>query len=123
MYQNEYEVVFITSAELGEDQYNAVLGKVTDTISKFEGAVLVQESWGRRKFAYPIRKQNYGMYTLIDFVGPAELPKELTRLSRLDDKFMRLVTVKIEDRVDAAVAKEAAEKRSTQRLERLNSKS
>lgn len=123
MYQNEYEVVFITSAELGEDQYNAVLGKVTDTIAKYEGAVLVQESWGRRKFAYPIRKQNYGMYTLIDFVGPAELPKELTRLSRLDDKFMRLVTVKVEDRVDAAVAKEAAEKRSTQRLERLNSNS
>ena len=123
MYQNEYEVVFITSAELGEDQYNAVLGKVTDTIAKYEGAVLVQESWGRRKFAYPIRKQNYGMYTLVDFVGPAELPKELTRLSRLDDKFMRLVTVKIEDRVDAAVAKEAAEKRSTQRLERLNSNS
>lgn len=123
MYQNEYEVVFITSAELGEDQYNAVLGKVTDTIAKYEGAVLVQESWGRRKFAYPIRKQNYGMYTLVDFVGPAELPKELTRLSRLDDKFMRLVTVKVEDRVDAAVAKEAAEKRSTQRLERLNSNS
>ena len=123
MYQNEYEVVFITSAELGEDQYNAVLGKVTDTITKYEGAVLVQESWGRRKFAYPIRKQNYGMYTLVDFVGPAELPKELTRLSRLDDKFMRLVTVKVEDRVDAAVAKEAAEKRSTQRLERLNSNS
>ena len=123
MYQNEYEVVFITSAELGEDQYNAVLGKVTETISKYEGTVLVQESWGRRKFAYPIRKQNYGMYTLVDFVGPAELPKELTRLSRLDDKFMRLVTVKIEDRVDANVAKEAAEKRSTQRLERLNSNS
>lgn len=123
MYQNEYEVVFITSAELGEDQYNAVLAKVTDTIAKYEGTVLVQESWGRRKFAYPIRKQKYGMYTLVDFVGPANLPKELTRLSRLDDKFMRLVTVKIEDRVDASVAKEAAEKRSTQRLERLNSNS
>ena len=118
-----YEVVFITSAELGEDQYNAVLAKVTDTIAKYEGTVLVQESWGRRKFAYPIRKQKYGMYTLVDFVGPSNLPKELTRLSRLDDKFMRLVTVKIEDRVDAAVAKEAAEKRSTQRLERLNSNS
>lgn len=123
MYHNEYEVVFITSAELGEDQYNAVLAKVTDTIAKYEGTVLVQESWGRRKFAYPIRKQKYGMYTLVDFVGPSTLPKELTRLSRLDDKFMRLVTVKIEDRVDAAVAKEAAEKRSTQRLERLNSNS
>ena len=123
MYQNEYEVVFITSAELGEDQYNAVLAKVTDTIAKYEGTVLVQESWGRRKFAYPIRKQKYGMYTLVDFVGPSTLPKELTRLSRLDDKFMRLVTVKIEDRVDATVAKEAAEKRSTQRLERLNSNS
>ena len=123
MYQNEYEVVFITSAELGEDQYNAVLAKVTDTIAKFEGTVLVQESWGRRKFAYPIRKQKYGIYTLFDFVGPSTLPKELTRLSRLDDKFMRLVTVKIEDRVDATVAKEAAEKRSTQRLERLNSNS
>jgi ribosomal protein S6 len=60
------------------------------------------------------------MYTLVDFVGPSDLPKELTRLSRLDDKFMRLVTVKIEDRVDAAVAKEVAEKRSIQRLERLN---
>ena len=120
MYQNEYEVVFITSAELSEDQYKAVLDKVTDTIVKYKGSVLVHESWGRRKFAYPIRKQNYGMYTLVDFGGPSDLPKELTRLARLDDKFLRLVTVKIEDRVDASLVKEVAEKRSIQRLERLN---
>jgi small subunit ribosomal protein S6 len=120
MYQNEYEVVFITSAELSEDQYKAVLDKVSATIIKYKGSVLVHESWGRRKFAYPIRKKNYGMYTLIDFVGPADLPKELTRLARLDDNFMRLVTVKIEDRVDVDLVKEVAEKRSIQRLERLN---
>ena len=121
MYQNEYEVVFITSAELSEDQYNAVLAKVTDTIAKYNGSVLVHESWGRRKFAYPIQKQNSGNYTLVDFVGPADLPKELTRLARLDDKFMRLLAVKIEDSVDAELAKEAAVNRSIQRLERLNS--
>ena len=121
MYQNEYEVVFITSAELSEDQYNAVLSKVTDTIAKYEGSVLVHESWGVRKFAYPIQKQNSGKYTLVDFVGPADLPKELTRLSRLDDKFMRLLTVKIDDSVQVDIAKEAAVVRSAQRLERLNS--
>ena len=121
MYQNEYEVVFITSAELGDDQYQAVVARVTEAIEKFDGTVLVNESWGRRKLAYPIRKQLYANYTLIDFVGPATLPKELTRLSRIDDKFMRLLTVKIDDRVDATVVKEAAEKRSVQRLERLNS--
>jgi len=122
MYQNEYEVVYITSAELSEEQQKAVLSKVTETIGKNKGSVLVHESWGRRKLAYPIRKQNYGVYTLVDFVGPADLPKELNRMSRLDDKFMRLVTVKIDDRVDTEIAKEAAEKRSVQRLERLNSK-
>ena len=121
MYQNEYEVVYITSAELSEEQQKAVLSKVVETIEKYEGSVLVHETWGRRKFAYPIRKQNYGVYTLVDFVGSADLPKELNRMSRLDDKFYRLVTVKIDDRVDVEVAKEAAEKRSVQRLERLNS--
>ena len=121
MYQNEYEVVYITSAELSEEQQKAVLSKVVETIDKYKGSVLVHETWGRRKFAYPIRKQNYGVYTLVDFVGPADLPKELNRMSRLDDKFYRLVTVKIDDRVDVEVAKEAAEKRSVQRLERLNS--
>ena len=122
MYQNEYEVVFITSAELSEEEYKVVFDKVTETITKYQGSVLVHETWGRRKLAYPIRKQNYAKYTLVDFVGPADLPKELNRLSRLDDKFMRLVTVKIDERVDADIAKEAAEKRSVQRLERLNSK-
>ena len=121
MYQNEYEVVFITSSELSEDQYQAVVTRVVDTITKFEGTVLVNESWGLRKLAYPIQKQVQANYTLIDFVGPAALPKELTRLSRIDDKFMRLLTVKIEDRVEAAIVKEAAEKRSVQRIERNKS--
>ena len=121
MYQNEYEVIFITSAELADDQYQAVVTRLSDTIEKFGGTILVNESWGRRKLAYPIRKQSYAKYTLIDFVGPATLPKELTRLSKIEDKFMRLLTVKIDERVEAAVVKEAAEKRSVQRLERLNS--
>ena len=119
MYQNEYEVVFITSSELSEDQYQAVVTRVVDTIAKYDGTVLVNESWGCRKLAYPIRKQVQANYTLIDFVGPATLPKELTRLSRIEDKFMRLLTVKIEDRVEASIVKEAAEKRSVQRIERL----
>ena len=121
MHNNEYETVYISSSELSEEQYTILNQKVLDLIAKHGGQVLVDEKWGRRKLAYPIRKQHYANYTLIDFVGPANLPSELARLARLDDKFMRLLTVRVDERVDAEVAEEAAKKRSVQRLERLQS--
>ena len=119
MYLNEYETVYISSSELSEENYNAMHKKLVDTIEKSGGKVLTEEKWGRRKLAYPIRKQLFANYTLIDFAAPPNLPSELQRISRLDDSFMRLLTVKIGDKVDVEAAEEAAKIRSTTRLEKL----
>ena len=119
MYLNEYETVYITSSELDEDNYNALQKKLIDAIEKAGGKLLTTEKWGRRKLAYPIRKQQFANYTLIDFVATANVPSELQRISRLDQNFMRLLTVKLGERVDIDAAEEAAKIRSTTRLEKL----
>ena len=119
MYLNEYETVYISSSELSEENYNAMHKKLIETIEKFDGKVLTEEKWGRRRLAYQIRKHQFANYTLIDFVAPANLPSELQRISRLDDGFMRLLTVKIGEMVDVEAAEAAAKVRSTTRLEKL----
>jgi small subunit ribosomal protein S6 len=80
----------------------------------------VEEKWGRRKMAYPIQKQQYANYVLLDYVGPAELPAELERIIRLDDRFIRFLTVRIDEDIVVDDIREAAQTRHKRRVERMS---
>ncbi|MBN1690817.1 MAG: 30S ribosomal protein S6 [Dehalococcoidia bacterium] len=57
-----YELVFILNADLSEDDFTRVLGKVNDQITKLGGTVTETNQWGKRRFAYPIKRQMEGNY-------------------------------------------------------------
>ncbi|MCX5993577.1 MAG: 30S ribosomal protein S6 [Chloroflexi bacterium] len=59
-----YELVFILNANLSEDDFTRVLGKVNDQITKLGGTVTETNQWGKRRLAYPIKKQAEGTYVL-----------------------------------------------------------
>ena len=118
---NNYEFVLLSPPNLGEDQIKLSFEKLTSTISRLGGTVLVEEPWGSIKMAYEINRHRYAKYFLIDYVGPAELPLELERLVRIDSTFMRFLTVKVSENVsDIESCKEQALAKSTRRQEKIN---
>ena len=76
-----YEIMFILSTQLTEEEKNAGVEFVENTL-KAAGAVEVKtEVWGDRKLAYPIKKKENGYYVLtlfqMDGTGLTEVEAKL----------------------------------------------
>jgi small subunit ribosomal protein S6 len=118
--KHEYETIYVSKAELSDDIQNELHGKITSLITSNGGEVLVEEKWGKRKMAYLIQKKKYANYVLLDYVGPADLTYALERSMRLDDRFIRFLTVRIDENIDVEAAREAAQVRHKRRLDKMN---
>ena len=93
---NQYEVVFIMTPVLSEEQ-------MMDTVTKFKkiltdnGTEIVHENnWGLRKLAYPIQKKNTGFYYLIEFKSAGEMIAKMETEFKRDERVMRFLTVKLD---------------------------
>ena len=54
------------------------------------------EEWGKRKLAYAIDYKTEGFYVLVTFNAPADLPKELERNFRNDERVLRYMVTRKE---------------------------
>ena len=62
----KYETMLVTTATLDEEATAALVGKFKSLIEA-NGTIDSVEDWGKRRLAYPINKENEGVYTLINF--------------------------------------------------------
>ncbi len=95
--KNAYETVIVTSANLGEEGNTALIEKFKELINK-NGVVESVDDWGKRRFAYPIEKQNEGFYTLINFTADTDFITELDRRYVITDGILRTLIIKKEEK-------------------------
>jgi len=93
-----YETIFIARPNLGEDQLTAIMEKASSIITEAEGEVLRVDKWGLKKLAYPIKKEPQGHYVLTEYAAEPRGVAELERIYRLDDRILKYLTVKLQDR-------------------------
>ena len=92
----KYETMLVTAATLDEEATAALVGKFKSLIEA-NGTIDSVEEWGRRRLAYPINKQNEGIYTLIHFTSGPDFPAELDRVYKITDGVMRSMIVAKEE--------------------------
>jgi small subunit ribosomal protein S6 len=97
---HEYETIYILKPELPIDTVDKTADKVNGIIGKFDGEVLLQDDWGKRKLAYPIKKNARGHYVYFNYVGTSNLVGELERQLRIDDNLLRFLTVRVGEDVN-----------------------
>jgi small subunit ribosomal protein S6 len=85
----EYELTYLISDNVPEADLNKVTGKVGGYVSSLGGKILKEEIWGRRKLAYPIKKQEFATYVTLNFSLPAEKANELEHNIFLSSKIIR----------------------------------
>jgi small subunit ribosomal protein S6 len=91
----EYEVIFIARPDLDENALGEVVNRVRGWISDGGGEIEKVDLWGKRKLAYPIRKQTEGQYVLMQTKMSPAFGSQLERNLRLYEPVIRyLVTVK-----------------------------
>ena len=96
----KYETFFIVDSELTEEAYTLAGDKLKGIVDANGGTVLTYVSWGKKKLAYPVKKRAQGLYILMEYAGGPELVAELERNMRLDERVLKFITVKLEDRFD-----------------------
>lgn len=113
MHYSEYETIYVMKPEVPEDALRAIHEKLDGIIERFQGHILVRDDWGKRKLAYPVKKNSKGHYLYVNYLGPTDLVLELERNLRIDANLLRFLTVKLDVDVDVEEKlAQAAEKRA-----------
>ena len=90
---NKYESVIIVNPNLDEAGVKALEDKFTGLINE-NGKVESIDKVGKRKLAYDIKKQQEGIYEIINFESKPEAITEIERVYRITDDILKFITIK-----------------------------
>ena len=62
-----YEKLYIVHPALEGGHLQDITKSVDDILEKQGSKIKTRDNWGKKRLAYPIEKQNYGTYILIQF--------------------------------------------------------
>lgn len=91
-----YETILITRATLTEEDESALVDAFAGLIGEGGGTLVHRDRMGKRRLAYPIRKEDDGVYTRFLFDAEPAVSTELERRAKLQDKILRFMTVRLE---------------------------
>jgi small subunit ribosomal protein S6 len=107
-----YEVLFIADQNLCEPEVDALTATIQGFIEKESGKIQKIEKWGKKRLAYPVKRQREGSYVLVVAEGGAQMMHEVERRIRVTDGVLKFITVRIDDdmrKLDRRKARRAVE--------------
>ena len=110
----KYELVFVADPRLSEDEVVGLTDEYKGMLTASGGNIIKQESWGKKRLAYPINKLSEGYYVLYNVALENGNPfPEIERRMEQSDKVLRYLTVRLDDgrlreRPDRTAAAQAA---------------
>jgi len=87
--RRDYELGFILDPEVSEEQSHAILERVEQIVSNYDGQVVRVNQWGRRRLAYPIQHHRDGFYVFFDMILTPETVLELDRTMKVSEEVLR----------------------------------
>jgi small subunit ribosomal protein S6 len=93
-----YELMIILDGDLEDTAAQAWVKNVTESVTKAGGQIHGKpEWWGRRQFAYPINKKEYGYYAVFNVIAPGGALDDFERQLRLADDVVRHKLLRLPD--------------------------
>ncbi|MBR3696768.1 MAG: 30S ribosomal protein S6 [Clostridia bacterium] len=90
---NKYEALFIINPNVEEAGIKELIEKFSTLINS-NGKVESVEEIGRKKLAYPVKKNLEGFYALINFESDGTIISELERNFRITDEVIKFIVIK-----------------------------
>ena len=91
----QYELIFIVHPDVDDDSLNEVIDRVSSWVSDEDGEITNTELWGKRKLAYPIRKQLEGFYVVMQTKMTLTADSQLERNLSILEPVMRYSIIAI----------------------------
>jgi small subunit ribosomal protein S6 len=92
-----YEVAVILRPEIEEEGQEALIERLSQTLTSQGGQVENVEKWDRRRLAHPINKVNEGIYYFIQGQFSPAVLSELERTARLSDDILRHMVIRTDE--------------------------
>jgi small subunit ribosomal protein S6 len=87
---NQYEIAVLYHPDLEIDLEKAA-GKVTKIFTDNGGKVVSEDNWGKRKLAYPIKKNEHAVYVFYTVMLPAESVRKIESTMNITDEVIRFL--------------------------------
>ena len=94
---NKYEALFIINPSVEEAGIKELIQKFSDLINS-NGKVEGVEEIGKKKLAYPVKKNPDGFYVLINFESDGTIIAELERNFRITDEVIKFIVIRKDEK-------------------------
>ena len=89
-----YEIMFILSTQLTDEEKQAGIAFVEDTLKAAVATEVKTEVWGDRNLAYPIKKKENGYYVLTTFQADGTKFTEIESKLNINESILKYMIVK-----------------------------
>jgi len=93
---NHYELMVIFSSTLTEDEQKEQSLQLHELLKREKGELLLTDHWGKRKLAYPVKKQRQGYYDWIYFQMEPGRISEIDRKLKMSESVLRFLCLRME---------------------------
>ncbi len=97
MKNNVYESAVLINAALDDEQIEAIIARIKETIVSNGGEISEVENWGRKRLAYTVKKSKIGYYVIFRFDAPPSIVSKLERFYSLDEYILRFLTIHLDN--------------------------
>jgi len=93
-----YELMVILDGDVEDAAAQSLVASLTDSIGKAGGAIHGKpDFWGRRQFAYPINKKDFGYYVVWNILAEGGALDGFERSLRIADDIVRHKLIRLPD--------------------------
>ena len=103
---NEYELTVLIHPDLEAD-LETPLTKVRDIIKTAGGKIIREDNWGKKKLAYTIRREDFGIYVYMDVELPSDAPLKISNIFNITDEVLRYLLVRVDEKARRALEEQA----------------
>jgi small subunit ribosomal protein S6 len=97
-----YDIVVLLTPDLSEDEAVKVIGDYRKILTDGGAEMVRDETWGRRKLAYPIGRKRDGYYHHFQVNAEPAIISETERRLKLSDQVLRHLAVRADNELKRA---------------------
>ena len=68
-----YEMIYILRPSVHPDEADRIAARFSEIVTNLQGKLVNLSNWGRRRLAYPIKKESRGVFVYARFLGYEDL--------------------------------------------------
>ncbi len=92
-----YEAIYIAHPSIEQEALDKLIGHTKSMLKKRKGDLLYDEVLGKKRLAYPVRKQRFGTYVLLQFRAEGDGNAQLNQDLELEENILAHMIVRIEE--------------------------